>query len=279
MRHYLLHKVSSRLIFSLLLVFGLQTAGFAHDSWLMPMPFLHKSHVGIETTTLLPGTGDFFPNPEFVTPSDRIEALACSEAGKPAQANLEDNSKLGFQIKVALTQANVAASCVVQLEREFIELKPEKVDVYLDDIQASPKIRQRWKKMRVSGQPWKERYTKTARAELRSILNNQPSIANNTHQPSEIFALKAGASLKQGQTVDFLLNHHGKPLANQPIQWISGESEQRGWLRSNAKGVIKLPLIHSGSWMLRGTIIRLGNSGEIESDFFTLVFLVPEQPN
>lgn len=276
MRHYLLHKVSLRLIFISLSVLGWQRPVAAHDTWLMPTTFLQNVHPRMGTATLLPGTGDFFPQPDFLTPSDRIQTLICTESNAPTQATLEDNKKLGFQVKVNLNQADAPASCVVKLEREFLELEAEKVNLYLDDIQAQPAIRKRWAAMQAKNIPWREHYTKIARAELRASLSNQPTVDNKQVLPAELMAVHSNQELKVGTSAQFKLLHRGKPSAGQPIQWISGQQGQRGWLRSDSKGLVSVPLIEPGAWMLRGTIIRPGKPGEFESDFFTLVFLVPE---
>lgn len=276
MRHFLLHKVSLQFIFIFSTLLGWHITSAAHDTWLMPARFLQNVHPGVETATLLPGTGDFFPKPDFLTPSDRIQTLICTEANAPIQAALEDHKKLGFQVKVKLNQADAPASCVVKLEREFIELEAAKVDLYLDDIQAQPAIRKHWAAMQAKNIPWREHYTKIARAELRASLSNQPTVDNKQVLPAELMAVHSNQELKVGTSAQFKLLHRGKPLAGQPIQWISGQQGQRGWLRSDSKGLVSVPLIEPGAWMLRGTIIRPGKLGEFESDFFTLVFLVPE---
>lgn len=280
MRHYLLHKVSLQFIFNSAvlpaLLVGWPLTVAAHDTWLMPSTFLQNAHPGAETTTVLPGTGDFYPQPDFLTPSDRIKTLACAEANAPLQASLEDNKRLGFQLKVKLKQSDASAHCVVQLEREFIELEAEKVDLYLNDIHAQAAIRKRWATMQAKRIPWREHYTKTARAELRPSLSDQPTVDKKQVPPAELMAANSKQKLKIGLNAQFKLLHRGKPLAGQPIQWISGRDGQKGWLRSDSNGLVSVALIEPGAWMLRGTIIRPGKAGEFESDFFTLVFLVPE---
>lgn len=268
MRQYLLHKVSSRLIFTLVFTLGLSLNCFAHDTWLMPRYAVNAGDTGLSNQiVLLPGTGDFFPKPDFLTPSDRIETSECRQGKRHITHQIQDNTVLGFQI--ALNSAPQAQLfCTIRLEREYIELDLDKVAPYLDDIAANHSLRKKWASMQSKGMIWKENYTKTARVELGDTLSNKVS------KHTEILSALPAQRLKRGKPAKFVLLHLGKPLAGQPVQWVSSENGQRAWLRTNAEGIVSVPIDALGHWMLRGTVIKQTTAQTFESHFFTLVFAV-----
>lgn len=271
-----MRKVSSRLTISLGLALMIPAEAYSHDTWLIPK-FGLPGHA-----LLLPGTGDFFPKPDFLTPKDRIEAIECNQDGAPISHRLDDNSVLGFQIALDLPATLNSTFCTLKLEREYIELDPEKVRLYLDDIAASPTLREKWQRMKKQGKTWRENYTKIARVEFGKTLSNH-SAQFNADKPSkqifephaEIVSVHSSKAPALGKSTQFVLLHRGKPYPNQPVQWISSADGQKGWLRTNAKGIVTVPIQSSGHWMLRGTILRLQADQTFESDFFTLVFNVP----
>ncbi|MDH4396296.1 MAG: DUF4198 domain-containing protein [Limnobacter sp.] len=281
MRHYLSHKVSSRLIFIVVVTLGLPIHCFAHDTWLMPRHTVSAGDTGLPNAmVLLPGTGDFFPRPDFLTPKDRIETIQCAQVNQPVAHDLQHNPVLGFQIAIdpepmtnPRTQpSKVPTFCTIKLEREYIELDLEKVAPYLDDIAANAKVRKAWAYMQSKGMIWKENYTKIARVELGGTLSNQPSKQIGQH--TEIVSALPEQQLKRGKAAQFVLLHRGKPLAGHPVQWVGSANGQRGWLKTNSKGMVSVPIDARGDWMLRGTVIKLAKDETFESDFFTLVFAV-----
>lgn len=282
MRHYLARKVSSRLIITFVFTLSAVWPCYAHDTWLMPIPSpTNQPLTDARPRVLVPGTGDFFPRPDFLTPSDRIEATDCRDAEQVFSHQLQDNPVLGFQIELNQAASSNPTFCSLKLEREYIELDLDKVPVYLDDISASTTLRKEWMRRKTQGNIWKEYYTKTARVELSDTLSHQATgvsadavIARSFGPHAEILSAKAGQKLKPGQSGQFVLLHKGQPLPNQPVEWINGDTGQRGWLKTNAKGTVSVPIQASGLWMLRGTIIRFVKNQPFESDFFTLVFRV-----
>ena len=130
-----------------------------------------------------------------------------------------------------------ARSCWVRLVPLPIELAPDKVAIYLREIQAGPELRADWADMQRRGLPWTERYTKHA-------------------------------------GINFAPGRDGQPLAGLPVELQSADAAVGIWRRSDAQGRISLPALPAGRWLLRGTDLRRSDAqpDTWDSRFVTLAF-------
>jgi hypothetical protein len=118
-------------IFSaLLFAVSLATGAFAHDTWLIPDQFnlAPKSTVTLDMTS-----GMEFPKLDTGPKPERVQSAQCRLAGKTFEITNKAAAPHSLQFKAELPEAGVATFWV-KLPPRSIELKPEEVKEYLDEV-------------------------------------------------------------------------------------------------------------------------------------------------
>ena len=138
-------------------------AARAHDTWFEPLPSTPGGHAVFAL-----GTGTRFPTYEFALAYESIAASGCRGEGATAAplAHVEDRPTAVVVRSATPLNARSAITCWAQVVPFDVEVPPDKIELYLREIQASPALRATWEGMKSRGLPWRERYTKFARIEL-----------------------------------------------------------------------------------------------------------------
>lgn len=256
------------LILSAFLLLDAATAS-AHDTWFATRPGKPAEVV------LALGTGDQFPAFETGIDARYFTAQGCDAGGQAAAVPMvilrnDDRSLL-------LRAPRNATSCWMQLQPFEITVTPDKVPVYLKEIQASPEVRATWSAMQARGLPWRERYVKHARIDL----DPGAATATATGVPAlplgmDLRIEHANGPLRVGDSVNARVLRDGLPLADQALELRSDASPLGIWRRSDEQGRLTLPLPLAGRWLLRGVDLRVSasNPDEWDSRFVTLAFEV-----
>jgi hypothetical protein len=238
----------------------------AHDTWFDPRP-----------DGLWIGTGDHYPKQEFTLAARSLARHACVAADGRASP-LKPLQETPTALRLAAAPAT-ATTCWAQLLEFEVAIEPKVVQIYFDEIQAGPDLRQAWAGQQARGVPFQERYVKHLRVHLRGAPAREPAMDLDalieTADPQAPFAARAGDELS------FRIYRHGRPLAGFAAQFRSELSPVGLWRRSDAEGRIRVQLPLAGRWMLRGTELRQVDSerGLWRSRFVTLVFdLAPKAP-
>jgi hypothetical protein len=147
-------------------------------------------------------------------------------------------------------------------------LAPDKVPVYLQDIQATPEVRATWAAMQARGLPWRERYTKHARIELGPPSAWPAPVGLDLHIENSNSKARVGTNLSVQALRD------GQPLAGLAVELRSEASPLGIWRRTDAQGRIALAVPLAGRWMLRGVDLRVSaaDPDRWDSRFVTLAF-------
>ena len=132
-------------------------AAAAHDTWFEPLPPTPGGHVVFAL-----GTGTHFPTYEFALAYESIAASGCRGEGAIAAPLAHVEDRLAALVVRSATAVDLRAglTCWAQLVAFEVEVPPDKVEVYLREIQAGPALRATWAAMKARGLPWRERYTK-----------------------------------------------------------------------------------------------------------------------
>ncbi|HEX8490511.1 MAG TPA: hypothetical protein VF626_05800, partial [Chthoniobacterales bacterium] len=141
-------------LIALLLPVALTTSALAHDTWLIPDQFnlAPKSTVTLDMTS-----GMEFPKLDVGPKPERVQSAECRLAGKTFDITNKTAAPHSLQFKTELPEAGVATFWV-KLPARSIELKPEEVKEYLDEVDAPEALRKQWAEMKE--QRWRESYTK-----------------------------------------------------------------------------------------------------------------------
>lgn len=235
-------------------------AAEAHDTWFHPLG----------AALLALGTGNRFPLHEVGVGAEALHESGCRSADRRAVVMTPlQNLPRALLLRAA---AHDVATCWAQLQPSEIELAPETVQVYLDEIDAPPAVRNAWAEMQARGVRWRERYTKHARVELRG------GSALPTGMAMDVLLESGGAAIRPGDALVFRLLRDGQPLAGLSLE-LRGERDA-SWHKTDAQGRLRLPAPTPGRWVLRGTELRLsdGDRDRWESRFVTLAFEVRARP-
>lgn len=234
----------------------------AHDTWfeLTQQPGLQQAG---PTFVLHLGTGAHYPNLETAIAPEYLAAQGCRPGS--ASGGERPMRPLGYDATRALRlQAPVdSRSCWVQLVPLDIEVQPNLVDAYLQEIRASEQTLSAWRAQRAQGLPWLERYTKHARIDLPG-------------QPTSPRPVPLGMDLVRQSDGRLQVLRDGQPLPGQAVELLSSGAALGIWRRSDAQGFVAAGSLPPGSWLARAVDLRPHSDqpGHWDSRFVTLVFEV-----
>ena len=243
-------------------------AALAHDTWFRALP----ADGGAPLLAL--GTGTRFPAQESGIGVEYLARQGCSLPAADVGTRARSTQPVQ-RLKPLRNVANAlllrgpaqAQSCWVQLQPLDIELAPDKVQIYLREVQADPALRAAWADIQQRGLPWKERYTKHARIDFGpGVAQPAPMGMDIVREPSE------------DSSLNFRVFRDGLPLPGLAVEWVSDSIAVGIWRRSDAEGRVKVPALPAGSWVLRAIDLRLSTvePDHWDSRFVTLAFEVPQ---
>jgi hypothetical protein len=154
-------------------------------------------------------------------------------------------------------------TCWAQLAAFDVEVPPEKIEIYLREIQASPALRATWAAMKARGLAWRENYTKYARIELGG---SGPRAALPLDNPR--------APIRAGDELGFQVMRDGKPIADLPMELVNSVNPLGIWRKTDADGRFRVPVPLAGRWIVRGVDLRVSSKTPDEwiSWFVTMAF-------
>jgi hypothetical protein len=234
-------------------------AAHAHDSWLAPSRDASPAETRLEFAT-----GTRYPVQDLNPGATSLVRADCA-VGSGARMALQasDRSPKWLDLRAATREAR---ACWVETRDFELELQPQLIPVYLDEIRASRELRDTWARMQARGLAWRETYRKYARIEL---------AAGGPYPPAalamEIVPLGEG-SIETGRTLEFQVLRDGRPLAGLPVELVSERSRIGIWRETDAEGKLRHVLPFAGRWLLRATDLRVSaqDADRWESRFVTL---------
>jgi len=243
---------------------------FAHDTWLLPTPA--RVQVGATVVFQLTSAMDF-PRPETPVKADRLVAGRVRLAGSTHDLRAEAQPEF-LRLSAVLDRQGVAAAWIETRPRT-LDLKPEEVAHYLEEVGAADTVGAEWKKS--GGKVWRETYVKLAKTYVRV---GEPSEDRSWAEPLglalEMVPEKDPTRLKEGESLPLRILWQGKPISGLSVGSV-GSGPGRGSLRkTDAEGRVSVVLDRPGPWLLRATLIRAAGSGEGQwnSHFTTLTLEV-----
>jgi uncharacterized GH25 family protein len=257
------------------LVFAISwsTPAQAHDTWLIPDQFnlAPKSTVTLDMTS-----GMEFPKLDAAPKPERVKSANCRLAGKSFEITDKSAAPHSLQFKAELADEGVATFWV-KLPPRAIELTPDQVKEYLDEVDAPEALRQEWAAMKEPR--WRESYTKHPKT---FALVGKPQSDRSWAEPVgmflEIVPEKDPTALKAGDDFPVRVLKDDAPFPGFSLNAVSA-GEARGETRkTDTDGRVTFRLSKDGRWLLRGTDIRKSSQPDTdwESDFTTLTLEVKQ---
>lgn len=241
----------------------------AHDSW------FQRLSSGADGAVLALGTGNRFPVYEFGIDEKYFSTAGCAgETGQPLVLQPLRQATQSLWLRAART----AQSCWMQLTTLDVEVPPDKIAIYLDEVHPPAPVLAAWAAMQARGLPWRERYTKHARI---ALPDADGGFGHAASLPAPL-----GMDLlveRRSDSLQFRLLRDGQPLpdfalelqsAGKPATDPAAEPAAGRWLRTDSQGRLQIPLPGVGRWLLRGIDLRpAGEPPESwDSRFVTLAF-------
>ena len=253
---------------------SLTLPAFAHDTWLVPDRF----NVAPGTTVALDMTsGMEFPKLDAGPKPERVEAAKGRLANEMFDLTDATGAANSLQFKASLRAAGIA-TLWVKLAPRALELKPDEVQHYLDEVDAPAALREEWRDMKE--QRWRESYTKHTKTFVRvGEPRDDRSWAEPIGAALEIVPEKDPTALRHGDEFSVHVLKNGAPFANFSLNAIAAGETKGETRRTDAAGRIAFRITKAGRWMIRGTDIRRSRAPDVdwESDFATLTFEVAAQ--
>jgi hypothetical protein len=236
----------------------------AHDTWFQVL----SVQPGAAVLSL--GTGTRFPRFQFPVPAQQLDVSGCRDGeDRPTRLTPVRGTAETLLLHAAGTQrAVLALTCWAQLQPSEIELAPDIVKVYLDEIHATDAVRQAWAERQARGVAWKERYVKHARVEV----GDGPPTAVPTGMDMDVQLEGARRSPRAGEPMAFRVSRRGRPLVGQPMELVDEQQQSGGWAVTDGEGRVHFTAPQAGRWVLRGTALRPAEGDSWESGFVTLAF-------
>jgi uncharacterized GH25 family protein len=244
----------------------------AHDTWLIPDQFTvaPKSTVTLDITS-----GMEFPKLDVGPKPERVESVKCRLAGKTFDITNKAAAPQSLQFKTPLPDAGVA-TLWVKLPARTIDLKPEDVEHYFEEVSAAEALRKQWAEMK-EPRRWRESYTKHPKTFIRvGELQSDRSWAEPVGMYLEVVPEKDPTALRVGDEFPVRVLRNGTPLADFALNAVSAGESKGETRKTDADGRVAFTLKKAGRWLLRGTDIRKASGGDAdwESDFATLTIEV-----
>ena len=244
---------------------------YGHDTWLIPDRFdiAPKSTVTLNMTS-----GMEFPKLDVGPKPERVPNAQCRLAGKTFEITSKIAAANSLQLKVELAETGVATFWV-NLPSRSIELKPEEVKEYLDEVAAPESLRKEWAEMKP--QRWRESYMKHPKTFARvGDPRDDRSWAEPVGMLLEIVPESDPTTFKAGEDFSVRVLKAGQPFAGFSLNAVSAGDSKGESRKTDDAGRVSFRLGKKGPWLLRGTDIRKSNRAEIdwESDFATLTLEV-----
>lgn len=259
-----------RALAALLVALGASAA--AHDTWFQRLPSTPGGHL---VFTL--GTGNRFPAYEFPLGFEFISASGCRGDGvrEVPLAQVEDRPTVLVVRSATPLKPRGALSCWVELKPFDVEVPPDKIELYLREIQAGPALRASWAAMKARGLPWREHYTKHARIELDGAGLRAPLPLG-----MDVLLDNPRTPIRAGDELTFQILRDGAPLAELPVELVNSVNPLGIWRKTDAEGRVRVAPPLAGRWLLRGVDLRVSRKtpDEWESWFVTLAFDVAPKP-
>jgi len=250
---------------------GFARVASAHDTWLLPDRFEVAAK---QTVTLDLTSGMAFPALETGPKRERVEAALCRLAGQNSDISDISAGPKSLVFKKELSNAGIAAVWV-KLPSKSIELKPEQVQEYIDEIDAPASLKKQWEEMKP--QRWRELYTKHTKTFVRvGDPKADRSWAEPIGQALEIVPEKDPTALRAGDELSVRVLKNGAPFSDFSLNAVAAGETKGETRKTDSAGRVVFHLSKAGAWLLRGTDVRksLKADADWESDFATLTLEV-----
>jgi uncharacterized GH25 family protein len=247
------------------------TATFAHDTWIVCDPAVVPSG---RTLSVRMTSGEKFPTMETAPEMDDIAKASCRMGDVVKMLSNYKNETKSLVASGKVAGDDGVAVITVEFKPKTIELTPEKVSEYLEEIAAPAAVRHAYEQDGVAA-GWHETFTKHAKTYVKIGSGGDASGALGPVGFNIDFLPDSDpTALKVGDTLAMKVIRGGNELESCPVGVVCGATGEAIMPRTNKSGMMLVKITSPGWWMVRTTELRRQSAGVWESDFTTMTFYV-----
>lgn len=246
-------------LFSFIIFVAAATAcalpAWAHETWILPA-FARVESPRIIALAIT--SGMVFPHSVTAIPAERLNQSGI-RIGKQNAGQLQPRGEMGSNLLASADLNRPGIACVwLALPELPVDLTPELVQVYFDEIQADPEVRRAWAARK--SDLWQERYEKFAKAIVRvgEVDPSDRSWAAPIGGALEIVPESDPTTMTPGAAFTVRVLKSGRPLAG--LMLAAQEKGKRDWQRTDLRGRATFQLTGNGPWLIHGTQLRPADS-------------------
>lgn len=255
-----------------LMVLAAPATAPAHDTWVLPARW--NVPVRERLVVNLTSAGEF-PTPESAVEADRLVDKRIRVGGALSSLEVSPSPSAAkiLELTARPTAAGLATLWIATRPRT-LELQPDEVEHYLEEVGAADTIGEQWR--RSPDKAWRESYVKIAKT---FVAVGEPRQDESWKEPVgaalELVPGSDPTTLSAGQELAVRLLWNGQPRADLAVGAVAA-SATPVLVTSDAEGRVRFKLDRTGPWLLRATLIRpvAGRRGDWESVFTTLTLHV-----
>jgi len=256
---------------TLMTVVLLAPVAHAHDTWIMcdPPRIRDGGNVTLHITS-----GMAFPDLDTAPDPSRIETCMWRIGGEKGSLTSFDKKDKSLVVSGRVHTDGVAV-IYAEFKPRDIDLSPEEVDEYMDEIGAPESVREAWKHDGPDAK-FHETYSKHAKTFLRVGDGGDATGCLGPVGFNIDFLLdRDPTSLKVGDTLPVKVIRGGQEMESFAVGTVGGNG-RTNLQRTSKAGIVVVEIDSPGWWLVRGTELRRKADRTWESDFTTLTFFVQE---
>lgn len=247
------------------------SSALAHDTWILPA-----------SGSVRPGTalsfditsGMAFPALDHAIATDRLAAASFRLRGKTSDIPSRAAGAHALKLTATLSESGIAVVWAESKPR-FIELKPEQVKEYLEEIGAWDTVGREWQSG--SSRSWREIYTKHAKTFVAvGSANGDASWAEPVRMRLEIVPEADPTRLRSKAEFSVRLLRDGLSVSDFPVGMVEAGQKTGVIRKTNSEGRVSFTSSRRGWVLIRATDLKRSDSNDADwkSDFSTLTVWV-----
>ena len=244
----------------------------AHDTWLLPAQARVQPGASV---SLGMTSGMEFPKDDSAIAANRVGRSGVRLGGTERPFARQEEGEHSLRLAAELPRPGIATAWI-ELEPRTIDLTPDDVAHYLEEIGAPAAVLAGWQAM-PEPRRWRESYRKHVKTFVRvGDGASDRSWAEPVGSPLELVPEQDPTALRPGDQLTVRLLRGGAPAPGLGVAMVRAGETAAVHRQTGADGRASFALEHDGWYLVRATDVRPATDKNLdwESDFATLTLEV-----
>lgn len=236
------------------------SAAFAHDTWLIAdqLRVAPKAAVTLDLTS-----GVEFPKLEIGPKPENVPSASARLAGRTLEITEKAAAPQSLQFKTQFADAGIAAIWI-KLPPRALELKPEQVQMFNEEVNAPAELQQAYDNM-PEPKHWRGTSTKNPKTFVRvGEPKNDMSWKEPVGLALEIVPEKDPTELRAGDEFPVRVLRDAAPFAGFELNAVSEGDKKGETQKTDANGRATFRLTKAGRWLLKGVEAHKASAPDLD---------------